>query len=771
MGHAGSPGPDQNAAAPPQVNGTGTRTGNGNWVHQYPYPHKDEADGYPSELSGNSLLDRSGAVHQPAPIPKTSNPGVNTGNMATAAAATAFNSSKKAAISGPQGNSWSATSPATRVGPPPAQQLDGRGMGTGPATPPKDPSQVSSTPIQQLPPSISHKVKDKARKLFPRKKPPTETPAPERLEDLAADSTHARDHDDTSGSSAAGNQMDDRTKSADTAPGDQKIASGDHGDDKPQKLLDDNVGQHHQTSSSNIPSVILSQANTTTSIDSTIVNKEFLRGSSDGIQSPPGSSGDIRRKETPQARLGLDSSLIHTVPNAPVSTMAAVPHLKAPETVYDKANADRRIQKLLRPYGVEQELDGTDDWLSTLLVWVPQQLKAKDGNLLSQYQHVGGRLQELEQVYQIEKMESERRIQLQTVALENATLKQNLAEQKDLADRHLWDLQNCRADLDDATEVTDRLAAENKHAKAELRGLNDVNVEAQKAIADKDKEISRLKRSYKSLQMAKDHLESEYTKLGQWASQRERELEVAHRSREQQLAATLDAERADHKGALQSLEGSHRQIVQDLEADHERILQSRDASHWQAIEELNSSHHSKVQGLQRELDGEMERHQQEQRDLQQKMDKIQAEVDTVLEQKTAKYKGRIATLERQMASWNTGNYTPIPDSTFGLSLQTISQQVSNLNIYVPRPEAQRFEPQDQHNYLGRNSRQGNRAWPKFVRYICWQVLIDGFFQFPLGFGALGNQGDGYYAVVQLYQLFAGPGTGGECSAFQRSRWS
>jgi hypothetical protein len=101
-----------------------------------------------------------------------------------------------------------------------------------------------------------------------------------------------------------------------------------------------------------------------------------------------------------------------------------------------------------------------------------------------------------------------------------------------------------------------------------------------------------------------------------------------------------------------------------------------------------------------------------------------------------------------------------------MAFSQLSQKIKDLVIHVPRPADNYVivEHLDPNNYLGRTSRQGSRNWPKFVRYICWQVVLRGFFQYPLGFGVFGDEGEGQDELFQFYRLLAKPSPDGACLA-------
>ncbi|KAH6970603.1 hypothetical protein BKA56DRAFT_596645 [Ilyonectria sp. MPI-CAGE-AT-0026] len=113
-------------------------------------------------------------------------------------------------------------------------------------------------------------------------------------------------------------------------------------------------------------------------------------------------------------------------------------------------------------------------------------------------------------------------------------------------------------------------------------------------------------------------------------------------------------------------------------------------------------------------------------------------------------------LRRHMANYsNTGSYTAISDDEIRGHFQLLTRRINNLIKWVPRPETYAVEDHlDPNGFLTRNSQQGGRNWPKFVRSICWRFIMRGFYCRQLGFGAFGNDGEGFEALDHLRQLFA-----------------
>ncbi|KAI8692573.1 hypothetical protein NCS56_00014300 [Fusarium sp. Ph1] len=171
------------------------------------------------------------------------------------------------------------------------------------------------------------------------------------------------------------------------------------------------------------------------------------------------------------------------------------------------------------------------------------------------------------------------------------------------------------------------------------------------------------------------------------------------------------------EGTITDMALSHQRVVEEMTAEHEAEIARRDAEAKNLEERFRA--------------------------------KLRAE--------TTKLQNELTAAHKRMASYsNMDDYVATPDDEFRSNFLHIAQRINNLNYWVPRPNNYSFDPElDPDNFLTRNAEQGGRNWPKFVRHICWRIIMRGFFDRPLGFGALGCQGsDGFDAMDHLFQVFA-----------------
>ena len=110
-------------------------------------------------------------------------------------------------------------------------------------------------------------------------------------------------------------------------------------------------------------------------------------------------------------------------------------------------------------------------------------------------------------------------------------------------------------------------------------------------------------------------------------------------------------------------------------------------------------------------------------------------------------------LKLRIASYSKEEYIAIPDDKLKFWFKDIARRIDRLCREVHRQEGSAAgETLDRNGFLSRVV--DNRGWPRFVHSVCWEVLLRGFFAYPLGLGAMGSQGRGYEVLYALYQTKA-----------------
>jgi hypothetical protein len=137
--------------------------------------------------------------------------------------------------------------------------------------------------------------------------------------------------------------------------------------------------------------------------------------------------------------------------------------------------------------------------------------------------------------------------------------------------------------------------------------------------------------------------------------------------------------------------------------------------------------------------------------LEQELDHARETVNEVAAQKDSE----IERLMLRMASYSTNSYRAIPDKEFTGFYNSLTLKIGKLVGSWSR--IQDLDPAlDPHGFIKRNGSKGLNC-RRFVGHICWSFLLREFFHYPLGFGAFGDQGEGYECLKDDYALFSGAG--------------
>lgn len=365
--------------------------------------------------------------------------------------------------------------------------------------------------------------------------------------------------------------------------------------------------------------------------------------------------------------------------------------------VTSQRDADKRIRHYLKGKKVSKRKPGLD-WLSTLIVWVDEELA--------------------------ENAEKER---------------DNFQNERKKLHKRSGGCEDAEKDLKDKISHISNLEANLKAADSKINELSNRNHNIAYNLRQEISEHQKVRRNYDDLKYESGNLQRSLNNAN------------ANLAQNRDVMGQLESERARLYNQQMELEKKYRQDLAKVEGA------ARDAK-----DQLNR----KIDSLLRQHKDEMAaaKLQAEERE-----NAKAVEFTQLLEQKDNAHRverdamsSTIASQNKRIAAYNTGDYKVISDQTFSITFQTLSQQINKLVHCVPRPESYSAEePLDPTNFLARNNHQGTRHWPKFVRSICWQIVTRGFFHFPLGFGALGSQGEGYDILFTIYQAQARPSPEGK----------
>jgi len=220
---------------------------------------------------------------------------------------------------------------------------------------------------------------------------------------------------------------------------------------------------------------------------------------------------------------------------------------------------------------------------------------------------------------------------------------------------------------------------------------------------------------------------------------------IKNHKNEMDTQAQLQASRLRDlsKNAAEKDRKSQNKIV-SLEDKITRLGQS----HGTELHRLKQSHEQEVNQLSRNHKEDLERVEQQARE----------QLNAVTAEKDAKIKDLVADIElltRSMSGRITNDYVAISDEKFKTMFGALSQKIVNLAGQVKRPDAVELDESLDPTAFWSRSGGKARLWPKYVRYVCWRLVLCGFFTPPLGYGAFGTGGNNGMTLIGDYHLFLG----------------
>ncbi|EEU44065.1 uncharacterized protein NECHADRAFT_74084 [Fusarium vanettenii 77-13-4] len=448
----------------------------------------------------------------------------------------------------------------------------------------------------------------------------------------------------------------------------------------------------------------------------------------------------------------------------------------------------KQHQTLQKPGGQNSSLD---DWSRKLKAFQKQHKVPKDPYV----DQLGTVLQwankELERRKQAVEAKDQ---QIKSYSGSVGKLKDEIARLNSSVENRNRQIHQLQDDWTKAENARQKAAAERDSIQTHARGLKDTLKSTQKKLEAAEQEyqiaVGERNTAQQESAMYQKHYEQTTTELqkvnsnlnrvvgernkartecnGYWetAQQKELELEDALKINKQldhSLTTTTnerDAYKQSSDTALArclALEKEKREEIAKTQAIYSRQISTLNENSKKKQEELEGtitdmalSHQRVVEEMTAEHEAEIARRDAEAKNLEERFRaKLRAD--------TTKLQNELTAAHKRMASYsNMDDYVATPDDEFRSNFLHIAQRINNLNYWVPRPNNYSFDPElDPDSFLTRNAEQGGRNWPKFVRHVCWRIIMQGFFDRPLGFGALGCQGsDGFDAMDHLFQVFA-----------------
>ncbi|VBB84540.1 Putative protein of unknown function [Podospora comata] len=110
------------------------------------------------------------------------------------------------------------------------------------------------------------------------------------------------------------------------------------------------------------------------------------------------------------------------------------------------------------------------------------------------------------------------------------------------------------------------------------------------------------------------------------------------------------------------------------------------------------------------------------------------EQDTKHKDAVKKLRIEIDDLKERIGEYTSQDDAVISDEAFRTSLLSLSQQLLKIVDHIPKPMQQQ---------------QDTRGWSRFIRSVCWTHLLHGFYQYPLGFGIFGVEGEAHAILAHF----------------------
>lgn len=415
----------------------------------------------------------------------------------------------------------------------------------------------------------------------------------------------------------------------------------------------------------------------------------------------------------------------------------------------DEKKTEKRAKEALRPFKQDRKPGLT--YLDTLFAWFPEELRKRENDCMKA-NNEAIRMRKIlnENVKKIDNLgkqvvtTQELHRTIADLQGQNADLKCDLTAQR--KDRDFFRKENevIRQQLAAAQGQIQRSNSDAVQLNIQLQSAKDAAQRCMERNRGLDTEVRNLDGKVRSLETEKNNLSN------QLASETRRlEQEKLHETGN--LANRLASE--THR-----LEQEKRQEVVRLTAllasETERLEQEKANETYALTQRLKANeteHETAVATLQVTLKDAESRHRREK-------SKLEKSIDTRIAQETRHLSGMVKTLNNAIAAHTKDSWRPIPDDQLRLSFQKIVQKVSNLVGFIPKPSTPDFtgnghQSYDDTGFFARGV-SGTRAWPRFIKTLCWSVYFTGFFQLQPGFGILGSSGEGSQMMHAVYDLLA-----------------
>ena len=484
----------------------------------------------------------------------------------------------------------------------------------------------------------------------------------------------------------------------------------------------------------------------------------------------------------------------------PAAAPTVAPQTQAPATPISGKDYEARAKEFLAFHNVTTMVVGFD-WLSTLIHWTMMEHQKYESKIEKMEEEAQSKLELVRKEAKSSVEEAEGKFLQERDATD--ALKQSLATQVDKLQALATEIAKVKGDEARSRNGWMKASSQLQDAEKAAREHYGHSQELSQTIIKLTADLHTLQAGNHQLQIAASGAEQNYRTATfnlEGAQARISQLEQLNQSlfneknategqlREalgqiQELSHELGGIRVEHENALEAVKKKHISDLNSLQTGQEKKLATAKADHAKQIDGLNQQWNFHLKRLQGDIAGKEQEMKQlvetqkkdqdaKDREMAQLIDQyekdktaIKESVDSEIARATREARATIGRQIQQIASYNKDDYIPLDDVVFTRAFQELVQEVSQLASHVHQPLNFDFDPSfDPTNCLERNVNRSNWIWPRFVQNLCWTVLLRGFFSLPLGYGALGSQGDGHKALYPIYETLVQSTTNSETSS-------
>ncbi|KAH8879090.1 hypothetical protein GQ53DRAFT_856468 [Thozetella sp. PMI_491] len=265
-------------------------------------------------------------------------------------------------------------------------------------------------------------------------------------------------------------------------------------------------------------------------------------------------------------------------------------------------------------------------------------------------------------------------------------------------------------------------------------------------------QIEDLKKDLSNVLVDKKALESQLKRAATETKRKLEELRETHNKDLQIHHSEHSRDREEISRLVASIETLNRQLQQE-KTNNNLLINDMDKAHKEEMAQIDAAYREDVAQMDRMHKAKIDQMDRDHREI---VAALNESIDFKIDEATRNNQTTIVQQKNQIASFRSGDYRPIDDEVLKASFNELLQDLIQLADKIPQPPTGTVVGRefDEAHYLSRNNNQGPRVWSKFVRNLCWRVMLSGFFSLPMGFGVFGSGGPGHAHLGWVHQLIA-----------------